>query len=108
MGTEYQTEYPSHLGDFALTADEAYDVDAAVEHRYAGYQSLDAGACAVDVEDGDDNGFGFRSPADEVGDGVDGVTFDADEDDVGFVLIFFGRAGGDVQGMFAFQVAVKA
>ena len=105
----HQAEYPSHLRDFPLAADEAHDVDAAVEHRYAGHQALYARSRAVDVEDGDDNGFGFCGAADKAGNGlVDGVALDADEDDVSFALVFFGGRCGDVQGVFALEVAVQA
>ena len=103
-----QAEYFAHLRDFPLTGDEAHDVDAAVKHRHARHQPLYARPRAVDVEDGDDHRAGLRRAAYQVGNGVDGVAFDADEDDVCFFLVFFGRRGGDVQGVFALQVAVQA
>ena len=40
-------------------------------------------------------------------DGVNGVTFHADKDDIGFACIFLGSAGLDAEGVFTFQVAVQ-
>ena len=53
MGSVNQTEYFSHLCDFAFTGNESYDVDATVQYRNAGNQPLDARPCAVDVQNGD-------------------------------------------------------
>ena len=65
------------------------------------------GSCAVNVEDGDDHRFRLRRPADEVGDGVNGIAFDTDKDDVCLSLVFFSRAGRHVKDMLALQVAVQ-
>ena len=112
-----QAEYLSHLRDFSLAGDEAYDVDAAVEHRDAGHQSLDARTCAVDIQDGDYYRAFVCGTLDKLRNGVYGVTFDADEDDVCLAVcrrgggkggVLFGGIGGYLQRMFAFQVGVQA
>ena len=90
-----------------FTGDEAHDVDAAVEHRHARHQALYARPRAVDVEYGYDHRVGLRRAADKVGNGVDGVALDAYEDDVGLPPVFLGGRGGDVQRVFALEVAVQ-
>ena len=48
-----EPENLSHLRDFSPSGYESYDVDAAVEHRDAGDQPLDAGTGSVNIQDGD-------------------------------------------------------
>ena len=45
--------------------------------------------------------------ADDIGDGVNGIAFHTDEDDIGLAGVFLGGEGGEGQGMLAFQVRLQ-
>ena len=78
-----------HAEDRAVTLDHAgsgeigRDVDAAVGHEQTGKLRLHRASRAVDVENGDDNGF-FAGCAADKGDGiVERISLDADKDHIG-------------------------
>ena len=81
-----EAENLSHLRDFSPSRYKAYDVDATVEHRDAGDQTLDAGAGAVDIQNRDDYRMFVCGAFDEFRNGVYGIAFDADEDDICLVV----------------------
>jgi hypothetical protein len=84
-----QTENLAHLGNLPFARYKAYDVDAAVQYRDAGNEALNAGAGAVNIQDRDDYRVFVRGTFYQFRDGIYGVTFDADKDNVCFALEFF-------------------
>jgi len=90
------------LRDFACAGHETDNVYATVEYRYTWNKSADAGAGSVNIQDGDYQGVLMRGAFQNILNGVDGISFYTNENDICLFVIFFGCAGFYGKIMFAF------
>ncbi len=100
--SENKAEYFAHLRDFACAGHETDNVYATVEYRYTWNKSADAGTGSVNIQDGDYQGVLMRGAFQNILNGVDGISFYTNENDICLFVIFFGCAGFYGKIMFAF------